>query len=151
MIRIVVIFLTLAALYPASAQMSIPPAGAPAVETSPARVVEQVRAYRRAHEHAIIHEFTDLLSIPNVATDTANIRRNAAKIVEMVERRGFRTRLLEIPGRGPVIYAELASPGAAHTLLVYAHYDGQPVDAKAWIGSLPFQPVLRTKSIDASG
>ena len=34
-----------------------------------------VREYRRAHEHEILREFLDLLSIPNVASDTENIRR----------------------------------------------------------------------------
>ena len=54
-----------------------------------------VRAYRQAHETAIIDELVELLSIPNVASDTANIRRNAAKLIEMMKRRGIEARLLE--------------------------------------------------------
>src|SRR2546428_364379 len=61
--------------------------------------VAGVRAYRSAHEAQIIGELVDLLSIPNVASDTVNIRRNAAKLIEMMGRRGIEARLLE--GSGP--------------------------------------------------
>ncbi|MGH2567163.1 MAG: M20/M25/M40 family metallo-hydrolase [Bacteroidota bacterium] len=37
------------------------------------------------------------------------------------------------------------------TLLLYAHYDGQPVDPSKWIESQPWQPVLRTMSIESGG
>ena len=56
---------------------------------------EKVREYRKVHEHQILKEFTTLLSIPNVASDTQNIRRNAALIVEMMKQRGLNPRLLE--------------------------------------------------------
>jgi acetylornithine deacetylase/succinyl-diaminopimelate desuccinylase-like protein len=115
-------------------------------------VVEAVRAYRTAHEGQIIDEFVKLLSIPNTASDAANISRNAAAIHTMLEERGFRVELLPTaPGRGPVVFGELDSPGAQHTILFYAHYDGQPVNAEKWIGTKPFVPALRTDSIDHSG
>ncbi len=149
MIRIgVVFFVILAALYPVAAQMSNP---APAPPSPAAEVAAQVREYRKANEAAILGEFTALLAIPDVATDTANIQRNASTIAAMLERRGFRAQPLPIEGRGPVIYAELPAPGATRTVIVYAHYDGQPVDPKAWIGSGPFEPVLRTDTIEAGG
>jgi acetylornithine deacetylase/succinyl-diaminopimelate desuccinylase-like protein len=94
----------------------------------------------------------DLLSIPNVASDAANIGRNATMIQTMLESRGFRVQ--ELPtaeGRGPVVFGELDSPGAKHTILFYAHYDGQPVERSGWIGTKPFVPALRTDSIDAGG
>jgi hypothetical protein len=47
-----------------------------------------VREYVRSHEHEILGEFVGLLSIPNVAADRENIRRNAAHIVEMMRRAG---------------------------------------------------------------
>ncbi len=139
--RIVVILsLMMGLIYPARAQMS-----------NPAQVAQRVREYRRAHEPEIVRELTDLLAIPNVASDTPNIQRNAAKLREMFERRGFRVELLAIPGRGPVVYGEIATPGAARTVLFYAHYDGQPVNASEWTGSKPFEPVLRTGMMESGG
>ena len=111
-----------------------------------------VRQYRQAHEVEIVREFVKLLSIPNVASDAANIGRNAELIQQMLEARGFRVQLLPTaPGRGPVVFGELDTPGATRTIIFYSHYDGQPVDEKKWIGTKPFVPALRTDSIDAGG
>jgi len=108
--------------------------------------VDKVREYRRANEHRIIGELVELLSIPNIATDTANIQRNAAKLREMLERRDFKVRFLPIEGRGPVVFGELATPGATRTVIFYAHYDGQPTDPSRWTDTKPWEPALRTGS-----
>jgi acetylornithine deacetylase/succinyl-diaminopimelate desuccinylase-like protein len=109
------------------------------------------RAYRQAHEHQIISEFLELLSIPNVASDTPNIRRNAALITRMLERRGVKTRLLEVTGAPPVVYGEINTPGAARTIIFYVHYDGQPVEPEKWVGGDPFKPTLRSAALEAGG
>ncbi|HXG64902.1 MAG TPA: M20/M25/M40 family metallo-hydrolase [Blastocatellia bacterium] len=112
-------------------------------------VTASVRAYREAHEAAIINEFVEFLAIPNVASDDVNIRRNAAKLMEMMSRRGIQARILE--GNGPpLVFGELKTPGATRTLGFYAHYDGQPVDASKWAND-PFTPTLRDKPIEAGG
>ena len=139
----VTLFVLSLVIYPAAAQMSNTP--------SPADVARQVREFRRANEHKIISELTAFLSIPNIATDTPNIERNAAALVEMLQKRGVATQLLPITGRGPVVFGELKTPGATRTVIFYAHYDGQPVDPAAWCGTTPFDPALRTNSIEAGG
>lgn len=115
------------------------------------QVAEAARAYRQTHEHEILTEYTELLSVPNVASDTININRNAKLISGMLERRGVRTRLLEIPDAPPVVYGEIITPGATRTLIFYAHYDGQPVEPAKWVGGDPFKPILRTATIEAGG
>ena len=118
-----------------------------------AQTQEKVRDYRRANEHRILKEFITLLSIPNVASDTQNIRRNAALIVEMMKQRGLNPRLLEgsTPGTPPAVYGEWTTPGAQRTILVYAHYDGQPTDPKQWTGTSPWEPVFRSAALEANG
>ncbi len=114
---------------------------------------EKVRDYRRSNEHHLLKEFTTLLSIPNVAADTENIRKNAALIVEMMKQRGLNPRLLEgsTPDTPPAVYGELKTPGAQRTILLYAHYDGQPTDPKQWSGTLPWQPTFRSAALEAGG
>jgi acetylornithine deacetylase/succinyl-diaminopimelate desuccinylase-like protein len=108
-----------------------------------------VREYRKAHETEIIREFTDLLSIPNVASDTINIKRNAVKLLDLMSRRGIDGRLLE--GKGPsAIFGELKTPGALRTIGFYAHYDGQPVEPSKW-ASDPFKPIMRDKPLEEGG
>lgn len=101
-----------------------------------------VRAWRQAHEREILREYLELLAIPNLASDAANIRRNAEHLAAMLARRGMATRLLDGQGGPPVVYGERLAPGAKKTIVVYAHYDGQPVDPAQWT-SPPWQPVLR--------
>lgn len=108
-----------------------------------------IRAYREANETKIVNELVELLSIPNVASDQPNIRRNAAKLIDMMKQRGIETQLLE--GKGsPAVYGEIKTPGATRTIGFYAHYDGQPADPKTW-ASDPFKPVLRDKPVEAGG
>src|ERR1700694_4975385 len=100
------------------------------------------RKWRQTHERSILAECVRLLSIPNIASDTQNIRRNADLILQMYRQRGVAMRLLETEGAPPVGDGESPPPGAKRTILFYAHYDGQPLDPKE-CKSDPFQPVLR--------
>src|ERR1044071_804530 len=111
-----------------------------------------VRDYRRSHERQIIEEFTRLLSIPNIASDRENIRRNSELIREMMQRRGLKPQLLE--GKSgdtpPAVYGEWLLPGAKRSLILYAHYDGQPVNPQSWESS-PFQPTWRSDAMIKGG
>ena len=113
-----------------------------------AQAVPKMRTdeYRRAHERQIITEFARLLEIPNVASDLQNIRRNAELIHQMMQRRGLNPRLLETASKStpPAVYGEWKTPGATHSLIFYAHYDGQPTDPGQWTGTLPWQPTWRS-------
>lgn len=111
------------------------------------------RDYRHAHERQILDEFTRLLAIPNVASDKDNIRRNAQSILEMMRRRGLNPQLLEAKSKDtpPAVYGEWKVAGANHSVIFYAHYDGQPVDPKQWTASPPFQPTWRSAAMEAGG
>ena len=106
------------------------------------------RSWRQTHERPILAEFIDLLAIPNLASDDANIRKNAAVIVTLLEKRGVKAGLMEVTGAPPVVFGEIDTPGATRTLVFYAHYDGQPLDPKEW-ATPPWQPVLRDERIYA--
>ncbi|MFN2565602.1 MAG: M20/M25/M40 family metallo-hydrolase [Gemmatimonadaceae bacterium] len=110
----------------------------------------RVRAYRTAHDDAIVRELADLLAIPNIASDSINIRANARHLAAMLERRGVRARLLEAPGSPPAVYGELLTPGATRTVVFYAHYDGQPVVPDEWT-TPPWRPVLRDRALADGG
>jgi acetylornithine deacetylase/succinyl-diaminopimelate desuccinylase-like protein len=108
------------------------------------------RDWRQAHEQEIIDGFVELLAIPNVASDTVNIRKNAEHIAGLLEPRGFAAQLLEVEGSPPAVFAERKTPGASKTLLIYVHYDGQPANAEDWTSD-PWTPVLRDKPVEQGG
>jgi len=125
--------------------------GQKAAPSAPAQVAQEVRNYRMENEDRIVRELCEFLAIPNVASDTANIQKNAAHLVEMLEARGIETHLLPVTGRGPVVFGKLITPEARRTVIFYAHYDGQPVDPAAWTDGAPFEPALRDAVIEAGG
>ena len=103
---------------------------------------KSVTAWVDANQKAILAELVDALAIPNVAADRPNIRRNAEHLRALLTRHGFAGELLETNGN-PLVFGSMTVPGATRTVLLYCHYDGQPVDAKVWTQADPFTPVLR--------
>ena len=106
-----------------------------------------VDTYIRDHQAAIVREFLELVAIPNVRSDLPNIKRNAEKLREMLERRGMKPEVWETPST-PIVYGERLAPGATRTILFYIHFDGQPVDKAGWKQADPWQPVLRAGTIE---
>ncbi|RPI49904.1 MAG: peptidase M20, partial [Acidobacteria bacterium] len=63
-----------------------------------AQVRGPVDAYVAAHQQDIVRELVELLSIPNVAADRANIKRNADLLRALFQKRGFSVEMLETDG-----------------------------------------------------
>ncbi len=111
---------------------------------------EVARAFREANGPRILSEYAEFLSIPNVASDSVGIWRNARFIRDRLSERGVESRLLTLPGANPIVYGELMVPGASRTLGLYVHYDGQPADPANWTHD-PWAPTLYTKAMEAGG
>jgi len=106
-------------------------------------LVERLRAWPRANERELLAAFSDLLALPNVASDGPNIERNAAALVARMERLELAPQLLRVESAPPLVVGSWRAPKSKRWVTFYAHYDGQPVDAKQWT-SPPFEPVLRS-------
>ena len=109
---------------------------------------DQISAYVQAHQHDMMSTLVDFVSMPDVKGDTANLQRNAEFAKALLAARGLATNIVPTAG-APLVVGQLAVPGAQRTLLLYAHYDGQPVDLAKWQQPHPFTPVLRTGRLDA--
>jgi len=121
--------------------------------SSATRELSAIREFVTTHRHAILDEFIQLLKIPNIASDRSDIRRNAEAIMTMLQRRGLQPRLLTSssdPTIPPIVFGQWTVPNARRTLVLYAHYDGQPVNPAEWV-TAPFTPTLRTAPIEKNG
>ena len=107
-----------------------------------------ISAWVDSHQREIVGELLETLAIPNVASDRAGIRRNAEHLRAMLARHGFTPEILETGGN-PLVYGAMDVQGATRTILFYCHYDGQPVNPKAWKQPDPFTPVLRRGRLEA--
>ncbi|SFD49305.1 Acetylornithine deacetylase/Succinyl-diaminopimelate desuccinylase [Chitinophaga sp. CF118] len=114
-----------------------------------------IRKYGNRNAGNIINEFSEFLSLPNVAADPAGLQKNATFIMAMMNKRGIqKVQLLNASTSGvpPVVYGEVIFPGAKQTLVFYAHYDGQPVNPTQWAKELdPFQAKLFSNAINKGG
>ena len=69
------------------------------LSAAPGDSTARVHAWRTQHEAPILRELFDLLSIPNVATNQRDIRRNADALTTMFERRHFAAASCRPPAR----------------------------------------------------
>ncbi|HSN91454.1 MAG TPA: dipeptidase [Anaeromyxobacteraceae bacterium] len=101
-----------------------------------------------------VDELVAFLRIPSISSSSAHapeVARAAEFLRAEMARLGIETRIFPTAGH-PVVYGEWmgAGPGA-RTILVYGHYDVQPVDPlEQWI-SPPFEPEVREGNLYARG
>ena len=112
--------------------------------------VKVARDYRSENGSAILAGFAELLSIPNVASDTEGIERNAVYIRDQFRERGIEMELLTLPDVPPIIFGEITRPNATRTLAIYVHYDGQPADPTQWTHD-PWEATLYTAAMEEGG
>lgn len=112
-------------------------------------VADAVNTFRAARERKIIEDFIAFLALPNVASSLPDMQANARHITALLEPRGFTVRTLR-SGGAPYVFAELSTPGARETVLIYAHFDGQPVQTENWTYA-PFTPTLLDGLIQEGG
>ena len=111
---------------------------------------QSIESYVTANQKGILSNLMAALEFPSVASDAANIRRKAEFLHEQLRMRGFMSEILETEGN-PLVFGNLIVADSTRTLLLYCHYDGQPVDPSKWHQDDPFQPILRdSKLSDAS-
>jgi acetylornithine deacetylase/succinyl-diaminopimelate desuccinylase-like protein len=119
------------------------------------RTIEHAIGYARQNELAFLEGFQELLRIPSVSADPAykgDVQRAAEWLVGEMDRIGLKN-CQALPSAGhPVAYGEWLEAGDDRpTLLVYAHYDVQPVDPLDRWDSPPFEPAVRDGNLYARG
>ena len=116
--------------------------------------MEDVINYIKENQSDYIEELKDFLRIPSISTlrENKNDINNAAKFVaEKLKQAGLnRVEIFKTEGH-PLVYGEwLGAPGKP-VVLIYGHYDVQPVDPIELWKSPPFEPEIRNGKIWARG
>ena len=95
----------------------------------------------------VIDELSRLVAIPSIGYpgyDAAHVRASAELTRDILAAAGVAgARLIELGDGHPAVFAEIAGPEGAPTILLYAHHDVQPEgDPAAWATG-PFAPEIR--------
>ncbi len=101
-----------------------------------------------------VKELFEWLAIPSISTDPSHapdMRRAAEWLRNKLNSIGFSAKVEETKGH-PVVFAEHLKAGPnAPTILVYGHYDVQPVDPINEWQTPPFEPAVRDGNMFARG
>ena len=101
-------------------------------------------------------ELADLFSFlryPSISTDSrhvGDVRACAGWLLAKLSAMGLAAELHETPGH-PAVLARNVHVAGRRTVLIYGHYDVQPVDPLALWSSGPFEPEIRDGKIWARG
>jgi acetylornithine deacetylase/succinyl-diaminopimelate desuccinylase-like protein len=109
-----------------------------------------VDAYVEKHSHRFVEELKELCAFPSISNHGAEAVKPARDwLADRLSRYTNRVETLEAGGM-PALYAEVPGTGS-RKLLLYQHYDVQPVDPIELWDSKPFEPAEEDGRIVARG
>lgn len=116
--------------------------------------MEEITSYIKSNKQNYIEELKEFLRIPSISTLVENkddVARCAQFVADNLKKIGLsRVEIFKTEGH-PIVYGEwLGAPGKP-TVLIYGHYDVQPVDPVELWNSPPFEPTLKNGKIFARG
>ncbi len=117
--------------------------------------MDNVANYLEKNNEKLLKELFDFLRIPSISSEKEHkedVKSAANWIIRNFQEIVFdKVQLIETEGH-PLVYAEWNGAGKdAKTVLVYGHYDVQPVDPIELWESSPFEPFIKDGKIVARG
>lgn len=117
--------------------------------------MEKILNFIESNRDNFVSELKEFLKIPSISTNPENksdVRNCAEYLKKEMENIGLENvRLYETPGH-PIVYGDwLHADKEKPTVLIYGHYDVQPVDPVDLWTDPPFSPVVKGESIYARG
>lgn len=114
----------------------------------------QLAEYFAAHREQHLAELADFLTIPSISAlseHKEDVQRAAQWMAAALSKAGLEhVQILPTAGH-PVVYADYIKAPGRPTVLVYGHYDVQPVDPVSLWETPPFEPTIRDGRLFARG
>src|SRR5215469_6863215 len=122
--------------------------------STPVSTASAALAYVDQHRDAFLEGLKELLRIPSISTlleHRKDVRRAASYVADELERVGLKkVKVIKTAGH-PLVYGEWLEAEGKPTVLLYGHYDVQPVDPVELWNSDPFEPAIRHDNLYARG
>ena len=116
--------------------------------------MKNVVDYINANKQRYVDELVEFLKIPSISSNPENKQDMVvcAKFVEskLAEIGAQKLKVYETKGH-PIVYGELMDAPGKPTVLIYGHYDVQPVDPLELWETPPFEPSIRGEYVYARG
>jgi acetylornithine deacetylase/succinyl-diaminopimelate desuccinylase-like protein len=112
------------------------------------------REYVRNNRRRFVTELKEFVRIPSVSSQpkhAPDVKRCAAWLATHLREIGLENaRVINTP-RHPIVYADWLHAPASATVLVYGHYDVQPVEPLNEWRTPPFEPAVREQNLYGRG
>ena len=116
--------------------------------------MENVLNYINSHRDTYVEELKQFLRIPSISTlaeKKPDMKTAAEFVAGKLRSAGMQNvKIIETKGH-PLIYADWLNAPGKPTVLIYGHYDVQPVDPINLWDSPPFEPTIKDGKIYARG
>lgn len=116
--------------------------------------MKQLIQYSEQNKDRYLAELKKLIAIPSVSTNPENkpdMQSCARWIVDHLKSIGMQKTEIYPTAGHPIVYAEWMSAPGKPTMLLYGHYDVQPVDPLNLWTSPPFEATIRGENLYARG
>ncbi|USG65064.1 dipeptidase [Brevibacillus ruminantium] len=117
-------------------------------------ISERLETYFREHRERHLQELYEFLRIPSISSlsvHTPDIISAAKWLAQQLTSVGLENARV-IPTQGhPIVYGEWLGAAGKPTILIYGHYDVQPVDPLELWETPPFEPAIRDGKLYARG
>ncbi len=116
---------------------------------------QKATEYANYHKTEFLSDLKDFLRIPSISTDPvrqADMVRAAEWLKQQLASLGFENSKIFNTQRHPIVYGDYLKAGpVAPTILVYGHYDVQPVDPLELWATNPFDPIEKGRELFGRG
>jgi len=116
--------------------------------------MKEVIKFAKNNKKEYLEELKDYLRIPSISTLESNkkdIKKCSEFVASKLKDAGMETVKIYPTGGHPLVYAEWMKAPGKPTVLIYGHYDVQPVDPLDLWKADPFEPVIKAGKIFARG
>lgn len=116
--------------------------------------MEQVLSFLEKNKEKFLGELKEFIAIPSISTKAENkndVQKCADWAADHLKKVGMtEVKIFQTEGH-PIVYAEWSGAKGKPTVLIYGHYDVQPVDPVELWESPPFEATIRGENIYARG
>lgn len=113
--------------------------------------LKEVFEYIEKDKDRLLKELADLCRIPSISAHKKGQPQAAAAVRKLLEEAGAQSKEIPTDGGPNVVFGEMTSPKPSGTILMYNHYDVQPVDPIDLWQTDPFEPVVKDDRFYARG
>ena len=113
-------------------------------------MLEKIREYTTSNQDDIVTDLRKLVKHPSISAQNVGIEECASALNEIMRDSGIASNIIKLKDGNPIVYGEVKS-SSKKTLLLYGHYDVQPVEPLDEWRYNPFSGVVTDNKVHGRG